>query len=39
METQITAAFSVADSPVDNLCQMEVPIDTASFADNTTVEV
>lgn len=39
METQITAAFSVADSPVDNLYQMEVPNDTASFADNTSVEV
>ncbi|KAI9550671.1 hypothetical protein GHT06_004575 [Daphnia sinensis] len=39
IETQITAAFSVADSPVDNFCQMEAPIDTASFADNTTVEI
>ncbi len=39
METQITAAFSVADSSVDNLYQMEVPNDTASFADNTSIEV
>jgi hypothetical protein len=39
METQITAAFSVADSPVDNLYQMEVPNDTDSFSDNTSVEV